>query len=248
MHNPPLPQLALVASLALAASLAAAQDINQLKKTLSENLQGNPTIQEVTKTDVPGIYEVRLNGADIAYTDETGKYLFVGKMIDLKSKRNLTEERIDKLTAIKWKELPLSDAITYTRGNGSRKVAIFADPNCGYCKRLETELLKVDNLEVSVFLLPILGADSTAKAKAAWCADDKGKVWLDWMTKGAPVPSTTPACDTGALGRNLALATKHAIRATPALYFANDRKVGGYIDSKQVEAILAEVGGNKARQ
>lgn len=240
MFNPQAKAALAVCSLAILSTAVGAQDLAQLKKSISENLQGNPAIEEVSKTDIPGIYEVRVNAADIYYTDESGRFLLTGKLIDMKSKRNLTDEKIDKITAIKFKDLPVGDAITYTRGDGSRKVAIFADPNCGYCKRFETELLKVDNITVSVYILPILGADSTAKAKAVWCTPEKGKVWLEYMTKGQPIAMTTPACDTNAITRNLAFATKHAIRGTPAVYFQNDRKMGGYVDAKQVEAILSE--------
>lgn len=240
MRNPQKIAGLTACALAILCTSVGAQDLVQLKKSLSENLQGNTTIEEVSKTEIPGIYEVRVNDVEFFYTNESGRFLLTGKLIDMKSKRNLTDEKIDKITAIKFRDLPASDSITYTRGDGSRKVAIFADPNCGYCKRFETELLKVDNITVSVYVLPILGVDSTAKAKAVWCAPEKNKVWLEYMTKEKAIPMTTPACDTEAITRNLSFARRHAIRGTPAVYFQNDRKVGGYIDAKQVEAILAE--------
>ena len=131
---------------------------------------------------MPGLFEVRV-GTDLFYTDAEGNFLIQGHLIDTKLQRNLTEERIDKLLAIDFDALPLKDAFTIVRGNGKRKMAVFEDPNCGYCKRFERDLQKVDNVTIYMFLYPILGPDSTDKSRNIWCAKDKAKAWLDWMVR-----------------------------------------------------------------
>jgi thiol:disulfide interchange protein DsbC len=162
-------------------------------------------------------------------------------VIDTKQRRNLTEERIDKLTAVKFEALPLKDAFTIVRGNGQRKMAVFEDPNCGYCKRFERDLQKVDNVTVYMFLYPILGADSTEKSKAIWCAKDRAQAWQDWMVRDQPQPAAAAACDTSALTRNVELGRSYKITGTPTLVFVDGSRVPGAIDAKEVEKRLADV-------
>ena len=150
---------------------ASAQEAT-LRKNLGERLPQLQKIEEVSKTPIPGLFEVRVNGTDIFYTDAEGNYLLQGNLIDTRQRRNLTEERIDKLSAIAFDALPFKDAFTIVRGNGKRKLAVFEDPNCGYCKRFERDLQKVDNVTVYMFLYPILSADSNDKSKNIWCAKD----------------------------------------------------------------------------
>jgi thiol:disulfide interchange protein DsbC len=124
------------------------------------------------------------------------------------------------------------------RGNGKRKLAVFEDPNCGYCKRFERDLQKVDNVTVYMFLYPILSADSTAKSRNIWCAKDKATAWMDWMVRDQ-VPATA-TCDTSALNRNIEFGKKHKITGTPTLVFADGSRVPGAINAQQVEKFLAE--------
>ena len=143
---------------------------------------------------MPGLFEVRV-GIELYYTDAQGNYLLQGSLIDIKTQRNLTEERMDKLMAIDFDKLPIKDAFTIVRGNGKRKLAVFEDPNCGYCKRFERDLQKVDNVTIYLFLYPILGPDSADKSRNIWCAKDKAKAWQDWMVRGKPrrrPPTATP--------------------------------------------------------
>lgn len=215
----------------------------EIRQNLAAHMPHIKPIDEVTKTTMEGLYEVRANGTDIFYTDAKGSYLIEGRLIETKSRRNLTEERVNKLTAINFKDLPTKDAFTIVRGNGQRKLAVFEDPNCGYCKHFERDLLKIDNVTVYLFLYPILGADSLAKSKAIWCAKDASKAWLDWMVKDQPVPATSTgggACDAGALARNIELGKKHKINGTPTLLFANGNRVPGAIDHSRVEQLLGE--------
>ncbi|MDP2369826.1 DsbC family protein [Rhodoferax sp.] len=210
-----------------------------LRKNLAERIPQFQKIDEVTKSPVPGLYEIRVNGAEIFYTDAEGNFLIQGSVIDTRQRRNLTEERIDKLTAINVDELPLKDAFTIVRGNGKRKLVVFEDPNCGYCKRFERDLQKVDNVTVHTFLYPILGPDSTEKSKAIWCAKDRAKAWLDWMVRDQPPAAAN--CDTGAIQRNVEIGRKHRITGTPTLLFADGTRVPGALDTKQIEKYLAEV-------
>ena len=170
---------ALTALLALPL-LACAQDKDfaTLKKNLGERIPGLTQIDEVRKTPMPGLFEVRV-GTDILYTDAEGNFILHGNLLDTRSRKNLTEERVEKLTAIKWDELDTKNAITIVRGNGKRKMAVFEDPNCGYCKRFEKDMQKVNNVTVHMFLIPILGQDSVEKSKQIWCSTDKAKAWQD---------------------------------------------------------------------
>jgi thiol:disulfide interchange protein DsbC len=232
-------------SLACLALGAQAQEAT-IRKNLSERLPSLPKIDEISKSPMPGLYEVRVNGADIFYTDEQGNFLVQGSLIDTKQKRNLTEERIEKLSAVDFASLPLADAFTIVRGKGQRKVAVFEDPNCGYCKRFEADLAKVDNVTVYVFLYPILSPDSNEKSRRIWCAKDRTKAWTDWMLNNkAPAPvadnakaSSMFSCDSKALERNVAFGKKYRITGTPTLIFANGSRVPGAIDAAQIEQLL----------
>jgi len=181
-----------------------------------------------------------VNGTDIYYTDAQGNYLVQGNLIDTRNRRNLTEERVDKLTAVKFDALPFKDAFTIVRGNGQRKIAVFEDPNCGYCKRFERDLQKVDNVTIHMFLYPILGADSLEKSKAIWCAKDKAQAWQDYMLRDQAVAPAAAMCDTTAIARNVELGRTYKITGTPTLIFTGGNRVPGAIDSKQVEKLLAE--------
>jgi thiol:disulfide interchange protein DsbC len=209
-----------------------------IRKNLTERLPNLPKIDEISKTPMPGLYEVRVNGADILYTDAEGNYLIQGALIDTRAKVNLTEERVDKLTAIPFKELPFKDAFTIVKGNGKRKLAVFEDPNCGYCKRFERDLSKIDNVTVHVFLYPILSKDSTDKSKAIWCAKDKAKAFTDWMVKDMTPPSAS--CDTAAIDRNVEFGKKNRITGTPTLFFVDGTRIPGAIPSDRIEKQLAE--------
>jgi thiol:disulfide interchange protein DsbC len=228
----------LIAALALVGVFAHADDA-AIRKNIAERLPQLKAIDEINKTAIPGIFEIRVNGADIFYTDAQGNYLIAGNLIDTRTRRNLTEERVDKLTAIKFDTLPFKDAFTIVRGNGQRKIAVFEDPNCGYCKRFERDLQKVDNVTIYMFLYPILGADSGDKSRAIWCAKDKGQTWQDWMVREQPI-SGNGNCDTAALVRNVEFGRTYKITGTPTLIFTNGARVPGAIDSKEVEKHLAD--------
>lgn len=237
---PSIRPLALCAILLLTILGASAQDA-QIKKNIEAQLPQLPGIQEVRKTPIPGLFEVRTSDADIFYTDAQGRFLIQGEIYDLKERRNLTKEREDALTAVKWDRLPTQDAITLTRGNGSRKLAVFADPNCGYCKKFERDLLKVDNVTVHVFQIGILGPDSKAKNRAIWCARDKGQSWLDWMVRSTPATEAAAMCDASAITRNEAFAKKSKINSTPTLLFEDGSRQAGAISLEELEQKFASL-------
>jgi thiol:disulfide interchange protein DsbC len=219
--------------------MAVFADETAIRKNLAERLPSLPKIDEISKAPMPGLFEVRLNGTEIFYTDGDGNFLIQGNLIDTRAKRNITEERIAKLTEIDFDSLPLKDAFTVVRGNGKRKVAVFEDPNCGYCKRFEKDLQTVNNVTVYMFLYPILGPASTERSKNVWCAKDRAKAWTDWMVKETDVPAAT--CDTAALARNVEFGKKHRITGTPTLIFADGNRVPGAIAAAQIEKFLADV-------
>jgi thiol:disulfide interchange protein DsbC len=222
--------------LACSLSAAWAQEAT-IRKNLAERLPSFAKIDEVSKTPMNGLYEVRVNESDIFYTDAEGNFLIQGNLLDTRAKRNLTEERVEKLSAIDFDALPLKDAFTVVRGNGKRKMAVFEDPNCGYCKRFERDLQKVSDVTIYMFLYPILSPDSTDKSKSIWCAKDKAKTWLDLMVRDQPV--TKASCDTAAIDRNIDFGRKHKITGTPTVFFADGSRVPGAINAQQVEKQLS---------
>lgn len=211
----------------------------QIRKALAEAIPKLPPIDEVRASPIPGLFEVRYAGAEILYTDARGQYIVSGEIIEAKTMTNLTAERIDKLTAVAFDALPAKDAFTIRQGNGTRKLAVFVDPNCGYCKRFERDLAGIKDLTVSIYLLPILGPDSTAKSRDIWCAADKAKVWRAWMLDGQVPPKVSGSCDAAALERNTEFARKHRINGTPALVFEDGTRKPGALPAPQVEQLLA---------
>lgn len=222
--------------LSISAFAATPQDA-VIRKNLAERLPNLPAIDEISKTPMDGLFEVRVNGTEIFYTDSEGNFLIQGSVFDTKARTNLTELRTNKLSAIDFSALPIKDAFTVVRGNGKRKIAVFEDPNCGYCKRFEREMQKVDNVTFYMFLYPILGPDSVTKSNNLWCAKDKAKAWQDYMVRDqAVVPAT---CDTAAIARNVEFGKKFKITGTPTMFFVDGSRVPGAIDAAQVEKLLA---------
>ena len=231
------PRTRLIVALAALLSLPALADDALIRKNIGERLPDFPKIDEITKTPIPGLYELRI-GTEIMYTDEHGDHVIEGQMIETRSRSNLTEARVSKLTAIDFAALPLKDAIVWKQGTGARKLVVFADPNCGYCKKFEKEMQQVKDVTVYTFLYPILGGDSPEKSRNIWCAKDNGAVWRDWMINGTAPARSMGACDVSALQRNAALGKKHKINGTPALVFEDGKRVPGAMAPDQVEKQL----------
>jgi thiol:disulfide interchange protein DsbC len=204
---------------------------NELQKQLGERAQ----ISAVRSTPVPGLYEVAI-GNDVVYTDATARYLVQGEIIDLKTGTNLTEQRSHDLNRIKWSDLPLNDAIKVVRGKGTRQIAVFADPNCGFCKKLEKSFQQLDNVTIYTFLVPLLSADSATKSKQIWCAADRNKAWNAWMLENQ-APTGSGDCGTP-LDRNTSLAKKLGVTGTPAMFFVDGSRIAGAVPLAQIEKKL----------
>lgn len=209
-----------------------------IRKNIAQRLPGFPPIDEITKSAVPGLYELRF-GNDVMYTDENGDYVIQGNVLDTKARVDLTQARLDKLNAVDFAALPLKDAIVWKQGSGARRLVVFADPNCGYCKKLEADLQQVKDVTVYTFLIPILGGNSPEMAHHIWCAKDPAATWRGWMIQGQRPQRAMGACDDSAIARNLALGTRLHVALTPVLVFEDGKRVKGVLDAPQVDRQLA---------
>jgi thiol:disulfide interchange protein DsbC len=230
----------LLAGACLLAGTAVAQEA-AIRKNLAARLpQIGNKIDEVSKTPIAGLYEIRI-GTEVLYSDADGNHLIQGSIFDTRSKTDLTEERVAKLTAIDPKTLPLKDAMVVKQGNGKRQLVVFADPHCGYRKQLERDLVKLKDVTIYTFLYPILGPRSDEDARAIWCAKDAQTAWRDWMIDGKPAPRRMgTACDVSAVERNIAFGRKHKVTATPALLFVDGKRVAGALTAADIDKRLTE--------
>lgn len=211
----------------------------EIRKNLVERLAKLPPIDEVRATPVAGLFEVRYGGSEILYSDLRGDTIVTGSMIDTRSRVDLTEARIEKLLAIDFERLPFKDAIVIKQGNGSRRMAVFVDPNCGYCKAFERDLAGIKDVTVYTFLIPILGPDSSAKSRDIWCTKDAPAAWRAWMIDGQLPNKAAAACDTGAIERNVEFARRQKINGTPAVLFTDGTRKPGALPAATVEKLLA---------
>jgi thiol:disulfide interchange protein DsbC len=177
-------------------------------------------------------------GQDILYTDDKAQYLFVGSVLDAKGAVNFTKQRTDDLSRVNFSELPLGSALKYVKGDGKRVIAIFEDPNCGYCKKFRKTLQSVDNITVYTFMYNILAEDSAVKSKNIWCAADRSKAWDEWMINGTVAPTAPANCPTPN-EQILALGQKLRITGTPLIIFADGSRVAGMVDINYFENKLA---------
>ena len=197
----------------------------------------------ITKAGYLGLYEIYADG-QILYSDDKGAVFIMASrdglaLIDAKTSRNVTKDRLAKLTAIKWSDLPLDQAVKQVKGDGRRVLASFEDPNCGFCKRLAKELQKLENVTIYTFLYPILAQDSVDKSKQIWCAPDRAKAWNDWMTENKNPPAKTD-CDTSAIAKNQEYGRKLNITGTPTLFFADGERIPGAAPIEQIERKLSQ--------
>ena len=228
--------LAALAALLAVGTLASANEAT-IRANLAERLPNLPPIEEVRAAPMRGLFEVRIGANQIFYSDAEGNFLIQGQLIDTRSRNNLTEQRIEQLNAIAFDQLPLRDAFTIVRGNGQRRVAVFQDPNCGFCKRLERDLSRLNHVTIHIFLYPILGRDSLAKSQHIWCARNRAQVWENWMLRNVDPPAAT--CDTSALQRNMAFGQRHAITGTPTTFFADGSRLSGAAGFEVLEQRLS---------
>lgn len=231
----------LFASVLMASCVGAENSIEaNIKKLIEPRLGDNVKVDSVKETPYAGLYEIRI-GDEIRYTDKTASYLMVGHIFDLKTSQDLTQARIDDVNKIKFSELPLELAVKTVKGNGKRVIAVFEDPNCGYCKRFRQQALKeTDNITIYTFMYNILAEDSFTKSKNVWCAPDRSKAWDDWMVSGKAAPAAPAGCTTPN-EKVLALGQKLRINGTPNIFFADGSRVPGAIDARTLESKLASI-------
>jgi len=223
--------------LGMASSVFALNE-KQIRTEIQKRLGTSANVRNVTPSPIPGLFEVQLNN-EIFYTDSNAKYLIQGEMVELASGNNLTTKRQEDINRIKWSELPQAQAFKVVRGNGSRQIAVFSDPNCGYCKRLEKTLQQLDNVTIYNYLIPILSADSALKSKQIWCAADQQKVWNDWMLNNLG-PSGKSDC-ANPIDKNLTLAKNYGINGTPTIFFTDGSRFPGAVQLADIEKKLASL-------
>ncbi len=220
-------------------SMAAQADVGaeNLEKRLKD-LYPATRIERVQTSEIPVLYEVTM-GKNSAYTDATGRYFVFGHLFDMNTQRDLTAERMEKQQRIDFSQLPLGDAIKTVHGKGERVLAVFSDPDCPYCKRLEAELDKLDNVTLYIFPYPLEGLHPEAvdKAIAVWCAPDRARAWADFMKTGK-VPAKRN-CE-NPIQRNIQLAQRLGINGTPTMLSADGRMLPGAAPGDRIEQWLAE--------
>ncbi len=200
------------------------------------------TVKNVSPTPVPGIFEVVVDG-HVLYTSQDGRYVFSGSLIDTKTKQNLTQAALAKINAIPFDRLPLDLAIKRVKGNGSRKIAIFEDPDCTYCRKLEQNMMGIDNLTIYTFLFPIeqIHPGATSESQAIWCAKNPAKAWDDVMLFGVAPKKVQSPCETP-IAKIVKFGHAHGIAATPTLFFSDGRRVVGALSAEDLKTELATVG------
>lgn len=224
----------LVSSMSFAA-IDVVQNIDTVKSHLKQNYP-LLKIENVAVTEVKGIYSASMDG-QVIYVSEDAEHVMLGPMLRLKDQKNLTKDLAMKQNPVDWKALPLQDAIKTVRGTGKRQLAVFSDPNCPYCKRLEEDLKKLKDVTIYTFIFPIK-PQSVAVSKDVWCSENRAYAWQNLMEKGQQPKKKS--CD-HPIERNLALGKKLGLNGTPALIFANGWKVMGALSVGEIETILKQV-------
>jgi thiol:disulfide interchange protein DsbC len=212
------------------------KDIEKAIQTLAPGA----TIKQISPSKIAGIKEVTIDGSQgpmVVYADDKGGYLLVGDLLEVSSRRNLTKDRMDELTAIKWESLPLQNAVKVVIGDGSRKLAVFSDADCPYCRKAEQEFTKLNNVTIYTFMYPLpMHPDAARKSKLVWCSADPAKAWMDLMLKGK-VPEGNTNCP-NPVDENLALGASLGIDGTPAMILQNGKRIPGYVPAERLDAML----------
>jgi thiol:disulfide interchange protein DsbC len=194
----------------------------------------------VQPTPIPGLFEVQVqsdDGPQIIYSDAQGNSIVVnGQLLDVKSKRNITQERLQKLSAIPFDSLPLDLAVKVQRGSGKRVLVMFSDPYCPYCKEFEKTLQQIDDITIYVFMYPVIRPELSEHSKAVWCSPDRSKAWLDLALRGRQ-PAASATCD-APIAKLLELGGKLRVRSTPTLFLANGERLSGGMSVDRLRATL----------
>lgn len=240
MKRKPLSTLLFVLGgfMAAGVTLAATEPFADIRKVL-EARYPEVKVVDIKPTPITGLYEI-YTGDAIVYSNDSGGYLVAGPLMDTRTRVNLTTESLDLRNAVDFSSLPLDKAIKTVKGNGSRMMAVFADPDCPYCKRLEQELVSVDNVTVYTFLYPLedLHPGAEVRARALWCSEDRSQAWTKWIVDGKE-PAVAPAdCKQDPIEATRALGLKLGVNSTPTMIFANGRRNSGALPADQLEKRL----------
>ena len=223
----------------LAAMLPARADEAAVRRMIQEKLQGGAQLEGVQKMPWGNLYEVLVRAPDgllLYYVDEEAKVVIAGQVIDAKTGRNLTEERQRELSKVSWESLPLQWSIASKRGTGRRKIAIFSDPNCPYCKRFEGDLAKLDDITVHILPYPVISPASVRQAKAVWCSKDRAKAWNDLMLKRIE-PQASPDCETP-IEKIVETGRRLGASATPTWFVETGERYSGAMPLEQLTNVL----------
>lgn len=225
--------------LSLVAFTAQADDLSAIAKNLRW-LYPSTQIDEVRPAPISGVYEVVM-GKNIGYTNSEGRYFMFGHVFDMKTRQDLTQQRLDDLNIVKFSELPLKDAIKVVQGKGERTLVVFSDPDCSYCRKLEQELPQLDNVTIYTFPLP-LHPDAPRKSKSIWCSPNPQTAWHDYLVSNKQ-PTAKGDC-ANPIDRNIELGQKLGVNGTPTLIAADGRVMPGAASIEQVDSWINRKGGN----
>lgn len=223
--------LALLAALLISSSVYADPVVKKALEARFPDLK----VEKLTKSGYGGLYEV-FAGGEVFYTDEKASFVILGQIVDAKTRENITEARLRKLTAIAFNSLPLDQAIKTVIGNGSRRMAVFSDPYCGYCKRFEPDILALKDVTIYTFLLPIIRQESTPMSKRIWCSADRVKAWQDIMLRNTE-PGSEAGCE-NPIDQVLVLGQMLRITGTPTTIFEDGERVSGALPKDMIEKRL----------
>ncbi len=212
-------------------------NVDTVKSSLAKQ-HPNLKIENIQTTDMKGIYSGSMDG-QVVYVGEDAQHILMGSMFRLSDQKNLTKDLVLKQNSIDWKKLPLQDAVKMVRGNGKRQIAVFSDPNCPYCKQLETELSKLNDVTIYTFIYPIK-TQSITVSKQVFCEKDPALAWSNLIAKGIQ-PSSKKTC-ANPIERNLSLGKSLALNGTPAIIFSNGFKVMGAYPAQEIEKMWQELG------
>ncbi|HEY8102318.1 MAG TPA: DsbC family protein [Burkholderiaceae bacterium] len=212
-----------------------------IKQKVEGNLHEGVGVESVIKTPYSGLYEVRTSNGEILYADKEAKYIFSGHIMNATTLEDYTKARTDEINKIKFADLPFDSAIKMVKGDGKRVIAVFEDPNCGYCKHLRQTLSQMNNITVYTFMFNILAADSSVKSKNIWCSSDRLKAWDDWMLNGKAAPAAPATCTSDPNEKIFALGRKMKINGTPSIFFTDGSRIPGAVDEKTIEQKFASI-------
>ena len=226
-----------VAGVAYAQSKAGGSVEDEVRSRFEQRFNAKP--DSVTRTPF-GLWEIVV-GTQVIYVDQAVNYLISGPVYDAKTREDLTGKKRDELMRVDFGSLPFDQAVKIVRGDGSRRLVTFEDPNCGYCKKLYRDIAGLKNVTIYTFLYPILSQDSFEKSKAIWCAKDRARAWDDLMLNGKAAPAAAADCK-HPLQQNLELGRKLEVTGTPTIVFADGRRMPGAVPLDRIEATFKEIG------